>query len=58
MVLHLVLLGSLSRAKQFLAESGCPYTVSQIQVSRSRRLAGDERLEALNPVYVLSLTKG
>jgi precorrin-6Y C5,15-methyltransferase (decarboxylating) len=58
MVLHLVLLGSLSRAKLFLEEKGCPCTVSQIQVSRSRRLAGDDRLEALNPVYVLSLTKG
>jgi precorrin-6Y C5,15-methyltransferase (decarboxylating) len=57
MVLHLVLLGSLSRVMRFLEEGGHPYTVAQIQVSRSRSLAGDERLEALNPVYVLSLTK-
>jgi len=57
MVLHLVLLGSLSRVKRFLEEKGIPYAVAQIQVSRSRSLAGDERLEALNPVYVLSLTK-
>jgi precorrin-6Y C5,15-methyltransferase (decarboxylating) len=57
MVLHLVLLGSLSRARRFLEEAGYPYTVAQIQVSRSRNLAGDERLEALNPVYVLSLSK-
>jgi precorrin-6B C5,15-methyltransferase / cobalt-precorrin-6B C5,C15-methyltransferase len=57
MVLHLVLLGSLSRAKRLLKEKGYPYAVAQIQVSRSRSLAGDERLEALNPVYVLSLTK-
>ncbi|MEW6668582.1 MAG: precorrin-6y C5,15-methyltransferase (decarboxylating) subunit CbiE [Thermodesulfobacteriota bacterium] len=57
MVLHLVLLGSLSRVKRFLEEKGCAYTVTQIQVSRSRSLAGDERLEALNPVYILSLTK-
>lgn len=57
MVLHLVLLGSLSRVKRFLEEKGYSYTVAQVQVSRSRSLAGDERLEALNPVYVLSLTK-
>lgn len=56
-VLHLVLMGSLERARNFLMEMNWPYTITQVQISRSRSLAGDQRLEALNPVYIISATK-
>jgi precorrin-6Y C5,15-methyltransferase (decarboxylating) len=56
-VLHLVLIGSLERARNVLADMNWPFTIGQVQVSRSRCLAGDQRLEALNPVWVLSATK-
>nr|HID58224.1 precorrin-6y C5,15-methyltransferase (decarboxylating) subunit CbiE [Desulfobacterales bacterium] len=57
LVLHLILFGSLIRARQYLNCLGWPFCISQVQVSRSKNLAGDQRLEALNPVYILSATK-
>lgn len=56
-VLHLVLLRSLDRVRGFLTEAGWDYDLTQVQVCRSRKLAGDERLEALNPVYMISAEK-
>ena len=56
-VIHLVLMGSLERAGKAIRDSGWPSTLTQVQVSRSRSLAGDQRLEALNPVHVLTAVK-
>jgi len=56
-VLHLVLMGSLQKAREILRAKGWPLTITQVQVSRSQGLAGDLRLEALNPVYILGATK-
>ena len=57
MVLHIVLLGTLERVRAHLRSSGWAYDLTQVQVSRSRELAGDERLDSLNPVYVLRILK-
>jgi precorrin-6Y C5,15-methyltransferase (decarboxylating) len=57
MVVHAVLLGTLEKARAFLDHHQAPYRFVQVQVSRSRDLAGDERLEALNPVYIVSTLK-
>jgi len=57
LVLHLVLMGSLTRARDYLKNLNWPYSITQVQVSRSKSTAGDQRLEALNPVYILSVTK-
>jgi precorrin-6Y C5,15-methyltransferase (decarboxylating) len=56
-VVHLVLMGSLQQTKEVLLDQGWPFTITQVQVSRSQGLAGDLRLEALNPVYVVAATK-
>ena len=57
LVLHLVLMGSLSRARDYLLSLKWPFTVTQVAVSRSRSLAGDQRLAALNPVFIVSANK-
>jgi precorrin-6Y C5,15-methyltransferase (decarboxylating) len=56
-VLHLVLMGSLARATNYLRELRWDLCMTQVQVSRSKSIAGDQRLEALNPVHILSATK-
>ncbi len=57
-VLNLVLMGSLARATEYLRERKWAFSIIQVQVSRSRSLAGDQRLAALNPVYILCATPG
>jgi precorrin-6Y C5,15-methyltransferase (decarboxylating) len=57
MVVPAVLLGTLEKARAFLDQHQAPYRFVQVQVSRSRDLAGDKRLEALNPVYIVSTQK-
>ena len=52
-VINTVLLDSLHDAVQCLEAGGMRVDVSQVQVSRSRPLAGSERLEALNPVWII-----
>ncbi len=56
-VLHLVLMGSLERARNFLLDLGWPVNITQVQICRSESLAGDQRFEALNPVFILSASK-
>jgi precorrin-6Y C5,15-methyltransferase (decarboxylating) len=53
-VIHVVLLGSLERARGVLDRAGWSTTVTQVQVQRSRPLCGDLRFEAQNPVFVLT----
>ncbi|EFK09482.1 precorrin-6y C5,15-methyltransferase (decarboxylating), CbiE subunit [delta proteobacterium NaphS2] len=57
LVLHLVLMGSLSRARDYLISLKWPFTVTQVAVSRSRSIAGDQRLAALNPVFIVAADK-
>ena len=57
LVLHLVLMGSLARARDYLKDLKWPFSITQLQVSRSKDLAGDHRLEALNPVFIISAKK-
>jgi precorrin-6Y C5,15-methyltransferase (decarboxylating) len=57
MVLNLVLMGSLCRTMGFFHEQKWDVSMTQIQVSRSTTTAGDQRLEALNPVYIVSAQK-
>ncbi len=54
---HVVLLGSLRHAVGVLVKAGWSPAVTQIQISRSRPLAGDLRLTALNPVFAVSAGK-
>jgi precorrin-6Y C5,15-methyltransferase (decarboxylating) len=57
LVTHLVLMGSMERTTHLLEELNYPFQFIQVQVSRSRPLAGDLRLESLNPVFVLQTEK-
>ncbi|OPX39238.1 MAG: hypothetical protein B1H11_03500 [Desulfobacteraceae bacterium 4484_190.1] len=57
LVLHLVLMGSMARARDYLKDLKWPFSITQLQVSRSKDLAGDHRLEALNPVFIISAKK-
>jgi precorrin-6Y C5,15-methyltransferase (decarboxylating) len=57
LVAHAVLLGTLRRALDVLDRAGWNPCVTQVQLSRSRPLSGDLRLEALNPVFVVSAEK-
>ena len=57
LVLHLVLMGSLSRTRDYLQSLNWPFTVTQVAVSRSRSIAGDQRLVPLNPVFIVTTDK-
>jgi precorrin-6Y C5,15-methyltransferase (decarboxylating) len=57
-VLNLVLMGSLARATDYFREQKWAFLMTQVQVSRSKSTAGDQRLAALNPVYILCAAPG
>ena len=57
LVLHLVLMGSLARTRDYLQSLNWPVALTQIQASRSGSIAGDLRLAALNPVFIVSAEK-
>lgn len=52
-VIHAVLLDTLFRAKEYLHTHGWNYGVSQLSASHTERLAGDLRLRAQNPVFII-----
>jgi len=54
-VLHFVLIKSLSNALEFCRENGLDHHVTHVQISRSSDLKGDIRFSPLNPVYVLTI---
>jgi precorrin-6Y C5,15-methyltransferase (decarboxylating) len=54
MVINTILFGSLDRAIATLQGLGFSTEVVQVQVSRSKTMPPGERLEALNPVWILS----
>jgi len=53
LVVNTVLLDSLHETRQHLGACGLETDVVQIQVSRSRPLAESDRLEAMNPVWIM-----
>ncbi len=57
LVANLVLLDGLTRAKGYLDGLGWDTDVTQITCCRSRPLAGDARLEGMNPVFILQGVK-
>ena len=58
MVIHCVLLSTLESARECLARLGARAEVACIQASLSVPLAGDCRLQAQNPVFLISACKG
>ncbi len=58
MVIHCVLLSTLEFARDSLARLGASVDVACIQASLSVPLAGDCRLQAQNPVFLVSACKG
>lgn len=54
MVVNTVLLPNLAAAEETLRELGMETEVIQVQVSRGRAMPWGQRLEALNPVWVIS----
>jgi len=57
MVLHLVLLGSLHRVLDFFSVAGWFTAVSLVSAARAKDLGQDLRMEALNPVFIVSADK-
>lgn len=57
LVASCVLLSSLEAARAALARLGAGVSISQIQAAQSRPLAGDLRLEAENPVFLVIASK-
>lgn len=58
LVAHCVLLGSLEAARRTLADQGAEVSVTMIQACQSGPLAGDLRLQAQNPVFIVRAEKG
>ena len=56
-VLNLVLMGSLSRAIDIFTSLKWSFSISQVQVSRGTSMSKDQRLNALNPVFILTAQK-
>ncbi|MHC1788202.1 precorrin-6y C5,15-methyltransferase (decarboxylating) subunit CbiE [Solidesulfovibrio sp.] len=57
LVVNAVLLGSLTRAMDTLAALAVPFALTQLTASQSSPLAGDLRLAADNPVFILTASK-
>lgn len=57
LVISCVLLGSLQLALNFLQQIQWPFDVTTIQANHSAPLAGDLRLSAVNPVFLVSTQK-
>ena len=53
MVIHCILLDTLFRAKEYLHTHGWNYGITQLSASSTERLAGDLRLRAQNPVFII-----
>jgi len=52
-VIHAILLDTLMRVKEYFQAQNWPYGISQLQASTTDRLAGDLRLRAQNPVFIV-----
>jgi precorrin-6B C5,15-methyltransferase / cobalt-precorrin-6B C5,C15-methyltransferase len=58
LVVTAALLETLETVRQVLQEAGWDVEVVQLQVSRSHSLAGGTALQALNPVWIITGTRG
>jgi precorrin-6Y C5,15-methyltransferase (decarboxylating) len=56
-VVNVVLLGSFEKTRAHFNALNWPFSVVQAQVCRSKEIAGDQRMEALNPVFIFSATR-
>ena len=56
-VAHTVLLDSLLRTRQIFDSMGWPYFVTLVQAAESVELAGDLRMQGLNPVFIIGADK-
>ncbi len=54
---HCILLDSLNETKRHLTDMGWPVSITQIQGSLSRPLAGDMQMKGLNPVFIVATRK-
>jgi precorrin-6Y C5,15-methyltransferase (decarboxylating) len=57
MALNTVLLGSLERARSHFAKLGWPVSITQVQAGIGAATAGDVRLAAQNPVFIMAADK-
>jgi precorrin-6Y C5,15-methyltransferase (decarboxylating) len=57
LVINAVLLGSVTRALDILRQRNLPFSLTQLQAGTSTPLAGDLRLAADNPVFILTARK-
>ncbi len=53
-VVNTVLVGSMAKASRILENSGWKTDIFQVSVSRGKRMPHDMRLEALNPVWIIT----
>jgi len=56
-VLHMVLLDSLHRTVDLFSAAGWSLAISLVSVARAKTLGKDLRMEALNPVFIVSADK-
>ncbi|MDO9632774.1 MAG: precorrin-6y C5,15-methyltransferase (decarboxylating) subunit CbiE [Humidesulfovibrio sp.] len=57
-VIHAILLDTLMRVKDYFQAQNWNFGITQIQASTADRLAGDLRLRAQNPVFIIWADKG
>ncbi|UZP68955.1 precorrin-6y C5,15-methyltransferase (decarboxylating) subunit CbiE [Desulfovibrio mangrovi] len=57
LVIHCVLLGTLERCRHYLTKLGWVVDITMLQSSVTTPLAGDIRLEGLNPVFIIAAEK-
>ena len=57
-VIHAILLDTLMRVKDYFQAQNWNFGITQIQASTADRLAGDLRLRAQNPVFIIRADKG
>lgn len=57
LVAHCILLDSLSRVRDHFKKLGWPADLTMVQAARGSELAGDLRLEGLNPVFIVAADK-
>jgi len=53
-VIHAILLKSINLACGFFDNAAWPWTITQVSVSRSGKIAGNLRLNAENPVFIIT----
>ena len=57
LVIHTVLLKSLNQTTSFFDEVSWPYSITEVTVSRSKKLADELYLRPLDPVFIVAASK-